>query len=238
MESKEVLTLQAFAETKERYEAEQLGELKPKRGYEFLKRLFDIVFSLLGMVVFAIPMLIIAILVVKDSPGKIIYAQERLGKNEKSFMIYKFRTMRIDAEHEGAQWASVDDERVTDIGRKLRATRMDELPQLLNILKGEMTLVGPRPERPEFYDVFDTYIKGFRQRMYVKPGMTGFAQVVGGYSLKPHEKIVYDLDYIKNRSIKMDFKLIFRTVKVVFQGDPSRSELGEIRSCRVVTDKE
>lgn len=238
MEAREVLTLQAFADTKERYEAEKLGALKPKPGYEFIKRLIDIICSILGLIVFAIPMLIIAIMIRKDSSGKVIFAQERLGKDERPFMIYKFRTMNVDAEHAGAQWAATDDERATSVGRKLRNTRMDELPQLVNILKGEMTLVGPRPERPEFYEVFDTYIIGFRQRMFVKPGMTGYAQVVGGYSLKPHEKIVYDLDYIKTRSLKMDIKLIIRTFNVVFRGDQSRKELGEIKSCRIIKEEQ
>ena len=121
---------------------------------------------------------------------------------------------------------------MTRIGRFLRKTRIDELPQLVNILKGDMSIVGPRPERPEFYDVFDTYITGFRQRMFVKPGLTGLAQINGGYSLLPEEKIVYDLDYIKNLSLRTDAGLILRTVLVVLHGDENRSQLGDIRCCK------
>ena len=142
--------------------------------------------------------------------------------------------MRMDAEADGAQWAYSDDPRVTRVGAFLRKTRMDELPQLVNILKGDMSIVGPRPERPEFYDVFDTYIYGFRQRMLVRPGLTGYAQVVGGYSLLPEEKIVYDLEYIKRRSLLFDMKLILYTVVVVFRGDKSRETMDRIEHCQII----
>ena len=125
--------------------------------------------------------------------------------------------MTMDAESEGAQWSlGEDDERIFPLGHILRKCRADELPQFWCILKGDMSLVGPRPERECFYDEFETYIHGFRERLKVKPGLTGLAQVNGGYDLKPEEKIVYDVEYIKTRSMCLDIKLVFQTVTVVF----------------------
>lgn len=195
---------------------DELPPVKPRFVYGFLKRMFDIVFSFLALVVLLIPMAVIALAIVLDSPGKPIYAQTRLGLKQKPFKIYKFRSMVKNAEEDGLRWAEDQDDRVTKVGAFLRKTRLDELPQLWNILIGDMSFVGPRPERPEFYEIFDTYIVGFRQRMMVKPGLTGLAQVNGGYELKPEEKIVYDLEYIKRRSIGLDLRCIFRTFAVVF----------------------
>lgn len=131
--------------------------------YKLLKRGFDIISSLFGVVILFLPVSFLCIVIMMDSPGSPVYSQTRLGKDEKPFTMYKLRTMRIDAESDGARWAEDDDPRVTKVGRMLRNTRLDELPQLLNILMGQMSFVGPRPERPEFYDFFDTYIKGYRQ---------------------------------------------------------------------------
>lgn len=195
---------------------EELPALAKKPIYEFVKRLFDIMMSFAALIILAIPMAVIALVIVLESPGNPIYAQTRLGKGEKPFTIYKFRSMPVDAEADGLRWADSNDDRVTGIGKVLRETRLDELPQLWNILIGEMSFVGPRPERPEFYAVFDTYIIGFRQRMVVKPGLTGLAQVTGGYELLPEEKIRYDLDYIIRRSMILDIQCILRTFGVVF----------------------
>ena len=169
-----------------------------------------------------VPMALIAVWVRLDSPGPALYRQERLGLNGKSFWIYKFRSMRVDAEANGAQWAEEHDDRVTRAGRFLRKTRLDELPQLLNILRGQMSLVGPRPERPCFYAEFEKYIHGFSQRMVVKPGLTGLAQVSGGYDLLPEEKIQFDMQYIRERSIALDLKCILRTIGVVFDHNGAR----------------
>ncbi|MGN0659761.1 MAG: sugar transferase, partial [Emergencia sp.] len=230
----EIRKLHEFAESRVRYQAEDIGTPEEKKGYNILKRCLDIVCALLALAVLLIPMALIALVIALDSPGNPIFSQVRLGKDQKPFTLYKFRSMRMDAEEDGAQWAYSDDPRVTRVGAFLRKTRIDELPQLINILKGNMSIVGPRPERPEFYDVFDTYISGFRQRMLVRPGLTGYAQVVGGYSLQPEEKIVYDLEYIKNQSFLMDIRLILYTVVVVFRGDESREKLGEIKHCEVI----
>lgn len=195
---------------------ERLESVKSKPVYDMVKRLFDIVVSFIAIVVSLIPMIIIAIAISADSPGNPIYSQVRLGKNEKPFTLYKFRSMRNDAEDGGMRWAVDNDPRITRIGQILRKSRLDELPQFINIFLGQMSFVGPRPERPEFYDIFDTYIDGFRQRMLVKPGLTGLAQVNGGYDLLPEEKIIYDLEYIRNRSFLMDLKCIWKTIAVVF----------------------
>ena len=193
-----------------------------KRVYFFLKRLFDIVSCSIAVVILAIPMCIIAILIKKDSPGPVFYKQERLGKNGKPFMLIKFRSMYTDAEARGAQWAQDDDPRVTPIGKKLRATRADELPQFFQVITGKLTLIGPRPERKVFYDEFEKYIHGFSQRLAVKPGVSGLAQVSGGYNLKPAEKVVYDIDYIKNCSVGLDLKIIFKTLKIVLTHEGAR----------------
>lgn len=204
------------------YTIPDIGCVKQKKLYNFVKRVFDIVFSILGIIITLIPMLIIAIWICLDSRGPVLYKQERLGKNGKPFIMFKFRSMYTNAEQDGPQWADRIDHRCTRVGRILRKTRLDELPQLLNILKGDMSLVGPRPERAFFYDRFETYIKGFSQRLKVIPGLTGWAQVNGGYDLPPEEKIIYDMEYIENRSFLMDLKCIFMTVRIVFTGKGAR----------------
>jgi exopolysaccharide biosynthesis polyprenyl glycosylphosphotransferase len=190
--------------------------------YRLLKRLADIAVGLSVAVFGAVPMLIIAALIKLDSKGPVIFRQERLGKDGKSFVMYKFRSMHVDAEVNGPQWAEKKDDRCTRIGSILRKTRLDELPQFFNILKGEMSLVGPRPERPYFYDQFETYIHGFRNRLVVRPGLTGWAQVSGGYDLLPEEKIVYDMEYISKMSVGMDLRCIFKTVRLIFTHEGAR----------------
>lgn len=190
----------------------------PKRYfYRFVKRVFDIVSSACALVLLAIPMVIIAVAIKLDSEGPVFYRQERLGLNGVPFKLIKFRSMRTDAEANGAQWAQEDDPRVTKVGHFIRNTRLDEVPQFLQVITGKLSLIGPRPEREIFYDEFEKYIPGFKQRLYVRPGISGLAQVVGGYDFLPEEKIVYDLEYIKTRSIGLDLKLMFRTIAVVFK---------------------
>ena len=175
--------------------------------------------SALALAVLLVPMLLIAALVSATSEGGPLFAQERLGKDGKPFMMRKFRTMRVDAEKDGAQWSRGEaDQRITKVGAFLRKVRLDELPQLWNILKGEMSFVGPRPERQVFYDEFETYIHGFSERLKVKPGLTGLAQINGGYFLRPEEKVRYDVEYIKTRSLWLDVKILLKTVVVVLSG--------------------
>ena len=177
--------------------------------------MFDFFASLVAILVLALPMLLVAFCIVIDSPGGAVYSQERMGLNGKKFTLYKFRTMKKDAEKDGAQWAHENDDRCTRVGRFLRQTRLDELMQLFNILKGDMSVVGPRPERECFYKEFSSYIDGFEQRLCVIPGLTGLAQIKGGYDFKPEEKIAYDLEYIETRNFWLDIKLIFQTLSVV-----------------------
>lgn len=202
---------------------ESLGELEQKPAYDFAKRIFDFTASACALVILAIPMLLVAIAIKCTSPGTVFYRQQRLGLNGAKFDVIKFRSMRMDAESNGAQWSAGDkDPRITPIGSILRKSRIDELPQLICILKGTMSLVGPRPEREVFYNEFETYVHGFHERLKVKPGLTGLAQVSGGYDLRPEEKIVYDMEYIQNRSFCLDLKIILRTVKVVFTHDGAK----------------
>lgn len=190
--------------------------------YETAKRIFDFILAFLAVVILIIPMLIIALIIRIDSKGPVLFRQDRLGKDGKPFVIFKFRTMVLDAEVDGPVWAKPDDERCTAVGKFLRHCRLDELPQLINILRGEMSFVGPRPERPCFYEEFEKYIKGFSNRLAVTPGLTGLAQINGGYDLMPEEKILYDMEYIKKRTFWMDIKLMFKTVKLVFTHEGAR----------------
>ncbi|MBN8048527.1 sugar transferase [Paraclostridium bifermentans] len=191
--------------------------------YEIYKRVLDIISSLLGLIIGLPIMMIVAILIKIEDKGPIFYTQERLGKDEKKFLVYKMRSMRIDAEkHGGAQWAQKDDPRITKIGKFIRKTRIDEIPQLFNILKGDMSLIGPRPERPELTYKFNKEIPGFIDRLCIKPGLTGLAQVNGGYDISPKDKLKWDMIYIKNRSMSIDIKIILKTIGVVFTGDGAR----------------
>ncbi len=160
-------------------------------------------------------MLIIALRIKLDSPGNVLYIQERVGKDGKPFKMLKFRTMIDNAENGIPVWADTNDPRCTKLGRKLRNCRLDELPQMWNIFAGQMSVVGPRPERQCFYNEFEEYIHGFSNRLAVKPGLTGLAQVNGGYDLLPEEKIVYDMQYIKEQSLWLDFKIICKTLLVI-----------------------
>lgn len=197
----------------------QVEETKPAGGFGFcaIKRLFDIFFALIFGIIMLPAMLVIALLVKLDSPGKVFYIQERIGKNGKPFQMLKFRTMIDNAENGVPVWADTNDPRCTKLGKKLRSCRLDELPQMWNILLGHMSVVGPRPERQCFYDEFEKYIHGFSNRLTVKPGLTGLAQINGGYDLLPEEKIVYDMEYIKSRSLWLDTKIIVKTLHVIFK---------------------
>lgn len=211
---------ESMAEKKE-YNIEKVIP-KKKPVYSAVKRLFDIVGSLiLGVILFPV-MLILAVMIKIDSPGGVLFIQERMGKNGKIFKMVKFRTMRIDAETDGPQWAKTNDDRCTKLGRKLRKCRLDELPQLWNIFIGKMSFVGPRPERPYFYEKFEEYIHGFSNRLAVTPGLTGLAQVNGGYNLSPEEKVVIDMEYIKTRGLWLDIKILFRTFRLIFTHEGAR----------------
>lgn len=184
--------------------------------YAFVKRTIDIVCSAFGLIVSSPILLITALCIKLYDGGPIFYKQVRLTKGHKEFYIYKFRSMITDAEKHGARLASQNDSRITPIGKVIRATRIDELPQLINILKGDMTIVGPRPERPEIEKQYLEELPEFVMRLKVKAGLTGYAQVFGKYNTTPEDKLKLDLLYINQRSLLLDFKLIFYTIKILF----------------------
>jgi sugar transferase (PEP-CTERM system associated) len=183
-----------------------------------LKRLLDLVFAVSGLVLAAPIMIVTAIAISLDSRGPILYRQLRAGERGRPFTLYKFRSMRSDAEALGARFTEENDPRVTRVGRLIRRTRVDELPQLWNVLRGEMSMVGPRPERPVFIEQLEQQVPYFKQRLYVKPGLTGHAQVRCRYgaTAEDHlEKLQYDLYYIKSHSVMFDLSIMLDTIKVV-----------------------
>ena len=190
------------------------------RIYYSWKTVFERIFSLCMLIVLAPLFVLVGLLIKLASPGPVFYAQTRLGFKGKEFKLWKFRSMRIDAESFGPQWSDENDSRVTRFGAFLRKMRIDELPQLWNVLRGEMSLIGPRPERPEFYHKLEKDIPLFGFRLLVFPGITGWAQVMGGYTStleQTKRKLEYDLFYLKNMSPKMDFIIIVKTVIVAFK---------------------
>ncbi len=193
-----------------------------KHSYEIYRRIIDIMIGVLGLVIGLPIMIIFGVLIRLETPGPIFYVQERVGKGGKCFKLYKLRSMVVDAEENGAQWAEKNDNRVTKVGRFIRKTRIDEIPQFYNILKGDMSIIGPRPERPLFTLEFSEDMPNFLERLKVKPGLTGWAQVNGGYEITPKEKLALDMYYIDNMSVKLDFIIILKTIKVIFTGSGAR----------------
>jgi sugar transferase (PEP-CTERM system associated) len=191
------------------------------------KRSFDLLASLLLLTV-AWPFMVItalAIMLETGFKGSVIYRQKRVGENNKNFDVLKFRSMRIDAEKNGPQWAAQNDRRVTRVGSFIRKCRIDELPQIFNVLKGEMSFVGPRPERPEFVQGFEQRIPYYRERHRVKPGITGWAQLCYPYGANEYDtiqKLQYDLYYVKNYSLFLDLSIMFNTVEIILWGKGAR----------------
>ncbi len=191
-----------------------LGETTLTESGQMVKRMMDIVIASVGMVVVSPVMLMFSILIKLDSEGPVLYRQERLGADGRTFMMYKFRTMHRDAEkNTGPVWARPNDPRCTRVGRVLRRTNLDELPQVLNILRGEMSLVGPRPERAYFVNRFKKSIPQYMRRHMVKSGLTGWAQVNGlRGNTSVEERTKYDIFYVENWSVLFDLKIILRTL--------------------------
>lgn len=191
-----------------------------RMGLRF-KRLFDII-AAVGISILASPLMLFAYVAIKlDSPGPVIFSQTRTGKDDQTFTIFKFRSMRLDAEKDGAQWAKKNDDRVTRLGKFLRKTRIDELPQLYNVFVGDMSFIGPRPERPEFNEQLEKQIPYYSMRHLVRPGLSGWAQVNYPYGASVEdatEKLQYELFYIKNYSIWLDLKIALKTIQVVLFG--------------------
>ncbi|MGP0593571.1 TIGR03013 family XrtA/PEP-CTERM system glycosyltransferase [Nitrospira sp. T9] len=191
----------------------------------FLKRMGDLFGALLGLIALAPLFVLIALLVKLDSPGPVFYRQTRVGHHGYPYVLLKFRSMRNDAEAEGIQWASLRDVRVTKTGAWLRKLRLDELPQLLNVLKGDMSLVGPRPERPHFVQELRKSIPYYDLRHTVRPGISGWAQICFQYAGSvedSHVKLQYDLYYVKNLSLCLDLRILVRTIGVMFTGEGAR----------------
>ena len=202
-----------------------LGSLLPPAGYMLVKRLLDIL-CVLAALPFALPlMLITAIAIRLESAGSVLFVQNRVGQGGREFKIYKFRSMRTDSEQNGAQLAQVGDSRITRVGSFIRKTRLDELPQFFNILKGDMSLIGPRPEQKVFVEQFEKSIPFYQYRHIVKPGLSGWAQVTQGYAGNTDEtqvKIEHDFYYIKHFSFSLDVLIIFKTVKIILTGFGAR----------------
>lgn len=196
----------------------KVGRYHPQPEYLFIKRLLDIVISAVALVVLSPIFLITAIVIKATDHGPVFYKQIRLTKDGKEFGILKFRSMRVDAEKNGvARLSSGDhDDRITPVGKVIRACRIDELPQLLNILRGELSIVGPRPERPEIAAQYCEEMPEFSLRLQAKAGLTGYAQIYGKYNTTPYDKLVMDLMYIAHPSIVEDLKIMFATVKILF----------------------
>ena len=182
----------------------------------------DIIGAMIGLMI-AVPIILIIIpLIMIESPGHPFYLQERVGLNGKPFQVIKLRSMIKTAEKNGPQWAAINDPRITKIGVWMRKTRIDELPQFINVLKGDMSLVGPRPERPYFTSLFQQNLPHFNQRLSVKPGLTGWAQINGGYDLTPEQKLTLDIYYIKHVSFSLDIKILVRTIKILITASGAR----------------
>lgn len=192
--------------------------LNPSLERRSLKRILDIFFSLAALALTALPMLAVALAIKLDSKGPVFYKQVRTGRYGKEFKVYKFRSMRQDAEKaSGPVMAGENDPRITKVGRFLRAVRLDELPQFINVLKGEMSVVGPRPERPFFVKQFQEDTPEYAYRHNVKPGITGLAQVYGKYNTTAYDKLVYDLMYVQHCDLFTDLVIIIQTVRVLFR---------------------
>lgn len=191
----------------------------------FCKRFLDLAISTFGIVVASPLFLLVALAVKLDSPGPVFYRQMRVGLRGQPYLIWKFRSMSNDAENGGPRWAQAQDPRVSRVGRLLRKSRLDELPQFINVLRGEMSLVGPRPERPIFVQALRTKIPYYDLRHSVRPGITGWAQIrfrYGASAEDSHTKLQYDLFYVKNMSFALDARILIETIRVVLLGEGAR----------------
>lgn len=200
--------------------AERLANIEPVQStYLVLKRIFDLLFAIVLLIPAGVIILLFSILVKLESHGPVFYKQARVGLLGREIQIIKIRSMYINAEENtGAVWAKKNDIRITRIGRFIRRTRIDELPQILSVLIGEMSFIGPRPERPLLTERFSDEVSGFEGRLAVKPGLSGLAQVRLGYDATPAEKLQDDLEYINEFSLKMDLRIALQTILVIITG--------------------
>ncbi|MDG6799195.1 sugar transferase [Glaesserella parasuis] len=202
-----------------------LGTLQPSGIYQIIKRVIDVIAVLVTLPITICIMLITAIAIRLESKGNVLFIQKRVGQGRKEFNLYKFRSMCQDSEKDGAKFATTNDMRITKVGKFIRKTRIDELPQFFNVLKGDMSLIGPRPEQKVFVDKFIKEIPFYNYRHIVKPGISGWAQVIQGYTADVNDtkiKLQYDLYYIKNFSIWLDILIVFKTIKTMLTGFGAR----------------
>lgn len=218
----------------------QVGRYHPSPVYLFLKRGFDILASGIATVILSPVFLATAIAIKRYDGGPVFYKQQRLTKDGKIFEVLKFRSMRVDAEKDGVARLSTGDkdDRITPVGRFIRKVRIDELPQLLNILKGDMTICGPRPERPEIAAQYEEELPEFRLRLQAKAGLTGYAQVYGKYNTTPYDKLVMDLMYIAHPSFLQDLQIMFATVKILFMKESTEGVATEQITASVSVENE
>lgn len=196
---------------------------KNMRLFLYSKRIFDVLISVVLLPVIMVIIFVTGLAIILDSKGPVFYSQKRVGKNGISFKIYKLRSMKVNAEeYSGSVWAEKNDPRVTRVGKFIRKVRIDELPQFINILKGDMSLIGPRPERDDLTEKFTSINPNFVKRLSVKPGITGLAQINGGYDISPDEKLKFDIEYIENLSVINEIKILIGTVKVILTGHGAR----------------
>ncbi len=191
-----------------------------KPSQQFLLRIASTLVAAIGLILFLPIFPIVVLLVRLSSPGPIFFGQKRVGLNDRIFTVYKFRTMVVDAEADGAKWATKNDPRVTRIGKFMRKTRLDEVPQLWNVLRGDMSFVGPRPERPEFVSWLSEQIPFYHVRTLIRPGLTGWAQIRYGYGAtlaESREKLAYDLYYVKHQTLGLDLLIMFETIKTILR---------------------
>ncbi|MGJ8511149.1 sugar transferase [Glaesserella parasuis] len=202
-----------------------LGTLQPSGIYQIIKRVIDVIAVLVTLPITICIMLITAIAIRLESKGNVLFIQKRVGQGRKEFNLYKFRSMCQDSEKDGAKFATTNDMRITKVGKFIRKTRIDELPQFFNVLKGDMSLIGPRSEQKVFVDKFIKEIPFYNYRHIVKPGISGWAQVIQGYTADVNDtkiKLQYDLYYIKNFSIWLDILIVFKTIKTMLTGFGAR----------------
>ena len=212
----------------ENYFAEEIDKYKstinfqPKLVYEFFRRTIDIVFSLIAIVPATILIFILCIVIRIESQGNPIFSQVRVGKDGKLIKIHKLRSMRKDAEANGQKWAEENDPRITKVGKILRKYRLDEIPQFYDVLIGKLSLIGPRPEIPALTKQFNEETPGFVTRLLVRPGLSGWAQINGGYNITPEEKWKKDNYYIEHRGLKLYGYIFMRTIGVISTGENAK----------------
>lgn len=200
-----------------------MSSIKEKRFYKFVKRILDILISIISLIIFGIPMCVIAIMIKIDSKGPVLFKQERIGKNGKVFKMLKFRSMIVGAEVQGV-YSNNADKRVTKIGRFLRATSLDELPQLINLLRGDMSLIGPRPPLTYHPWPFEQYTETQKKMFLVRPGMTGWAQVNGRKEVEWHKRIELNVWYVEHISFVLDIRIFFMTIFKVIKNEGNENK--------------